>query len=435
MTSLHGSTANPVVRVHERGGRSGAVVPGLVLILGAVFVAGCDDVGAGPPVASVRDSAGVTIAENRVPDSAAVTWWRVEPPPLVDIGGADADESESLFRVGGALRLPDGRIVVSNGGSAEVRWFGADGRLIHTSGRRGDGPGEFQRPARIVHLPGDSVLVAEAVGGRMTVLDPAGEYVRDVTLGGAGAAALSLVGRLADGRLIARTSELSGIGDLSEGMIRPNVVLLAVTPDGERIDTVVVAPGAERFLNINQSGGQIRSVEIGTPPFRRSPTYAAAGDEVIVATQDAPEIRVYSAADGRLVRIIRTGAEIRPVTSEHLDAWIERQTANAPAERRQAIREGLSNLPAGEFIPPYGEIGVDDLGYLWVADYDDRIRPAGAWSIYGPDGRLAARIRLPDGMQPYQAGEDFIVGLERDELDVEHLRVYRLIRAESTTGT
>jgi hypothetical protein len=169
-------------------------------------------------------------------------------------------------------------------------------------------------------------------------------------------------------------------------------------------------------------------VAISQPPFRKTTTFALDGDEILVATQDGPEILAYSGTDGRLTRIIRTGVETRPVTPEHIEAWISRQVENAPEEQRQEIRESIEALPAGETIPAYGTIETDDLGYLWVADSDDRINPAGAWSVYDPDGRLTARIHLPESIRLFQIGEDFIVGLERDDLDVEHLRVYRLIR-------
>ncbi|MGH7129464.1 MAG: hypothetical protein ACREIV_12915, partial [Planctomycetaceae bacterium] len=243
-----------------------------VLLLAIAAAVGCGDAGADPLVATVRDSAGIRIIENVVPDSGDVAWWILETPALVDIGGVDADEAHALYRVGGARRLSDGRIVVSNGGSGEVRWYGADGTYLRTSGRRGDGPGEFQRPGQIIGLPADTVMIADGFGRRVTVLDPAGEFVRDFQPGGADARA-TLVDRLDDGTLIARAVFTVAGEDLQDGMMnRPDVNLVALSPGGELQDTITSVPGTERFLRMTQSGGEIQSIEVMTPPFRQSTT-------------------------------------------------------------------------------------------------------------------------------------------------------------------
>ncbi|MGH7445961.1 MAG: hypothetical protein ACRELT_00275, partial [Longimicrobiales bacterium] len=124
-----------------------------LLLCGSALLAACGAGDVATPPATVRDSAGIAIVENVYPDSAAVQWWTLEQPPRLDIGGAQAEEAYSVYQVGGALRLSDDRIVVTNGGAADVRYYSADGEHVRTSGRRGDGPGEFQRPQQVLALP------------------------------------------------------------------------------------------------------------------------------------------------------------------------------------------------------------------------------------------------------------------------------------------
>ena len=61
----------------------------------------------------------------------------------------------------GRFAAINGRLVVTNGGSADVRYYAADGAHLRTTGRRGQGPGEFQRPGLLLPLAGVSVLVVD----------------------------------------------------------------------------------------------------------------------------------------------------------------------------------------------------------------------------------------------------------------------------------
>jgi hypothetical protein len=395
---------------------------GPILLL---LLASCGEAGARPDLSSVRDSAGVTIIDNVFPDSADVRWWAIETVPLLDIGGAEAEEAQSLFQVGDARRLADGRIVVTNGGAGDVRYYAAGGAHIRTTGRRGDGPGEFQRPGSILLLPGDSILVVERFGGRASVLDPDGSFARDFRMGADGPG-VGVVGRLGDGSFVATRVSFAP-GDVSDGLQRQRVTLVTLGADGTVIDSVVTLPGAERVIHLSGSAGALTSVEIRTPPFARSTVFAARGDEIFAGTQDSPQIDVYD-TDGSLRRIVRTGAPMETVTPEHIGAWIERVYANAPPEIREQHRGRRDDPNAGEAVPPYSALEIDDAGNLWVADYDDRIDPAGGWSIHDAEGRLVARIRLPARFRPFHIGNDFILGVLPDDLDVEHIRLHRLLK-------
>jgi hypothetical protein len=391
-----------------------------MLLWGSGLLAACGAGDANMPVATMRDSAGVAIVENVFPDSAAVHWWSLAQPEL-DIGGAEAEEVYSVYQVTDAVRLADGRVVVANGGSGDIRYYAADGTHLQTSGRRGDGPGEFQRPQRLIVLPPDSVLVVDRA--RTTVLDAAGAHARDFVPGGAGTR-VNVVGRLEDGRLVGTGSTVIG-ESITSGLHRTDIAFLTITPSGEVVDTMVNVPGSERTIHVDGSGGQIRSIMVTVPPFAKNTVYAATGDVLAVATQESPEIRVFG-ADGVLRRIIRTGIPMPAVTEEHLAAAFERQREAMPAERRAQMVTRPEWPDAGKVVPPFGSVEIDDAGNFWFADYDDRIRTPGTWSVHDREGRLIARVRMPERFQPMHIGADFVLGVERDELDVEHVRLYRL---------
>jgi hypothetical protein len=65
---------------------------------------------------------------------------------------------------------------------------------------------------------------------------------------------------------------------------------------------------------------------------------------------------------------------------------------------------------------------------LRLQDTDTYVEPAGGWTVYDPEGRAIARIHLPENITVYDIGPDYVLGLEKDDLDVDHVRMYRVRR-------
>ena len=404
-----------------------AFVP--VLLLVVTSASACERGGGAEDLSLLRDSAGIQIAENVYPDSAAIAWWTLSAEPELDIGGADVDEAEALFQVGAVHRLDDGRIVVAHGGGHDVRIYNAAGEHLRSIGRAGDGPGEFRRPSRVHVMPGDSLLVYDSQARRLTLLAPDGTYARDWPLQQPDGRPAALVGVFGDGSLVAQGNALFGSGGPPPtGRLRPDVTFFRVTPGEPAVDTIAVAPGAESFVRTNaDASGRITSMQIMTLPFGRTAAASVGEDQLVIGTQDRPELRFYSQT-GVVLRILRTGAPVRPVTPEHRDAWVERQIRNVPPDQHAAVRANFAELPHGESVPPYGMVMLDDAGNTWLQDYDDRITPAGGWTVYDRSGRILARVQLPSTFRPHHIGADFVLGVEHDEMDVERVRLYRLER-------
>ena len=95
------------------------------------------------PGAQVRDSTGIRIIENASPAEGSLLGWRIGAEPSASIGVREGEEPYMLHNVFGATRLSDGRIVVANHGSSELRVFDEFGTHLVNWGGRGEGPGEF----------------------------------------------------------------------------------------------------------------------------------------------------------------------------------------------------------------------------------------------------------------------------------------------------
>jgi hypothetical protein len=104
---------------------------GLILVVVATsgLMAGCAESNdaRSAPQSVVRDSAGVTIVDNEMPQPDSRLTWSISADPTLSIGTLEGEEAYQLFRVSDAMRLDDGRIVVVNGGSNEMRVFDAAG--------------------------------------------------------------------------------------------------------------------------------------------------------------------------------------------------------------------------------------------------------------------------------------------------------------------
>lgn len=101
-------------------------------VLAASVVAACGAGDRADTAPVVRDSAGITIVENSAPAWRPGEGWRIAAEPEVEIGVLEGEAPYQLYRVRDAVRLPDGRIVIANGGSNELRYFAPDGRWLGT---------------------------------------------------------------------------------------------------------------------------------------------------------------------------------------------------------------------------------------------------------------------------------------------------------------
>jgi hypothetical protein len=51
------------------------------------------------------------------------------------------------------------------------------------------------------------------------------------------------------------------------------------------------------------------------------------------------------------------------------------------------------------------------------------------WDVFDTTGAWLGTVPVPSGFGPWDIGDDWILGVEQDELDVEYVVVYPLIKA------
>lgn len=410
----------------------------------AIAISGCGDADQDPPdvenpIASVsHDSAGIRIIENDRPPEGSRLDWRIGPEPSVSIGKREGEDPYLLHRVSDATRLRDGRIVIANGGSHELRFFDSLGSHLANRGGAGEGPGEFAFLRRVDPWPGDSIVAWEAPGLGFSVFDTDGGFGRIFSL-------VSLNPRPLRQSRQSATTNTTPAGheggpvprDMSGTMLL--WIPVSATRDG---GILAIAGGEDENATVAQirgsEGGELSSPITHTGPepmllaqaYAGEPAVVSWGDLVIVTSTTRYELKAF-ARDGTLARIVRRGHELRAPTEAEVFAYMEENSP--PRMSPNQIRRQFQSLSAPEYFPAFGRIMTDATGHLWVREYDlpDAERDAPLWTVFDAEGRVLGFVETPEDLAIYEIGEDYILGRVRDELQVEYVQLWKLERSRS----
>lgn len=411
--------------VENAGARARQLI-GFVLLLGLVATVACSDGDASDADFTTRDSAGVRIVESSGPRWDSSDAWRVDPPS-VTIGAAEGAAGQQLERVVSATRLSDGTIVVADGGARSIRRYDSSGSHLGSFGREGDGPGEFRALSWLGRTAGDSLLAWDRGLNRISVFTPAG------ALGGEYRPALAelpmsleVKGQLSEGRLLLARGASFIPADGAQGVQRQPVTAWVISRTGEQLASIGPFPGESVSLRAGANAGST----IRTPvPFGPSTLFGAAGDDVYVVNTDSFAVRTYS-ADGQLTRIARREHVPLALRPEDVAADIEARLEELPPVDwiREGSRKSLESVPVPQTIPAARAMHLDAEGYLWIEAGRRPGETQATWSIFEPEGRWLGDLSLPASLHVLEIGGDYILGRDRDELDVQRVVLMRLHR-------
>jgi hypothetical protein len=380
-----------------------------------------------PPV--VRDSAGVTIVENFGPTWGRNEGWSVSEAPTVNIGENAQEENYKFERIVGALRLSDGKIVVANAGTQELRWYDAGGSYLLSAGRTGSGGVTFSSLAWLGRFGDESVMAYDGMNLRTSIFAGDGSLQQSSSLIMTFQAAPGAVsGVFADSSLLVVRGArhwiraMQGQPSPPQGLRRgPTLAFRYSSEDGSFLNGLGTYSGSEQIFRT----GRTQIVHVNARPFGRNAVLLANGSNLYVGTQDDYEIRVLSNLD-TLETLVRLERDNAPVTQEHIDRYKNARLANVHARERADREARLDSLPFPETMPAYSAILVDTEGNLWVADH----RPFGSeqpvWNVFDPSYRLLGSVETPLRLTIFDIGPDYVLGQWREPSGTESLRMYSL---------
>ncbi len=361
-----------------------------------------------------RDSAGIQIVENPAPPAGSRLGWRIGPEPTVSIGTREGEEAYQLYIVRDAMMLPDGRIIVANGGSGELRIFDALGTHLASWGGEGEGPGEFDNLWQIEPWPGDSIAAWFAPRMGISVFDAEGNYARTFTL----AAALGTSPWLQSWPF-ASTSD----GFILSVMTADTVVVQLHDGEGRVRSSLGVHAGSDQNIVNEGTDGEVVINTI----FGGRPVWAPWGDLVVITTTSRYELRVFT-RDGVPARIVRRGHEPRAPNEAEIEAEIQTKALIALPGSEPTRRPYRASV--AEHYPAFASVMSDAVDHLWVREYEvpGEERPGSLWTVFDAEGRVLGFVEMPEGLEIFEIGEDYILGKLQDELGIEYVQVWPLER-------
>jgi hypothetical protein len=387
---------------------------------------------------AIRDSAGIRLVTHARAARPASTW-RIDPTPLVEVGGADGMGPKMFSHILGAARLPNGDIVVSDEPAQELRVFDSQGRHVRTFGRRGRGPGEFAQIRGVVIRRDTIYAMDDTQGTAVFTLD--GKLVRQVPYPSiAPYHAVDPWGVLADGSVIEGAAPRETMAMVNQVGTRIEMRgLVRIAPDSRSSTVLAEVPSYEYHRAAGDPpGGDM----VAFAPFL---SVAVLEDRVCTGRGVRYEITCMSPS-GKAQLIIRRDVAPVPVNAAAREAYLKRITTpfRAPGMEGGPVRPEVlaaraartrfaENFPAFDWIMP----GKD--GELWVSEYRPELKtlprgeqpPAGEvirWDAFDREGRWIGAVDLPAAFVPKDIGRDYVLGVNRDEDGVPRATMYRLRR-------
>ena len=388
------------------------------LVLCAFSLGGCSAAAESSAI-TVRDSAGITIVEN---DLARLTAACAIPAePTVNIGASEGDEAYQLHRVFGARQLSDGRIVLVNQGSQQIRFYDGTGKFVGASGRAGQGPGEFSRAFLLWVLPGDTIWVGDYDPWQFLVFGPDGTWRRTVRPSPQYNNSPDVINVLDDGRSVLARSPFQSRDPNAFRLQHLTPVIHG--PDGTLIDTIGTYPNG-RIGNL----GSDPSGPWAAPLFESHLRVAASGSRVVIGHGSKAELTVHRAGDSlQAERIVRWTTGDRTVTAAMIEAERKRLRDQYPdldpAMYRRLVEPLIrEDRPAADEFPAFAGIMLGRDGRIWAREYPmpDRADTR-SYLAFDADGRFVCRARMPAFSNLLEFGSDYLLAHARDSLGVERV--------------
>jgi len=398
----------------------------LAVAIFIVLAAGCDGGDEDSAFTAVRDSAGIQIVESAGPAWDDSTAWRISEAPSVQIGVEAGSEAYQLANVRSTLRLGNGTIVVMNGGSAELRYFDETGIHIATGGGQGNGPGELG--SGFVDLwpwSHDSVAVWDPQNRRLTMFGPnagtdggtafrfpEGVFPRPIAL-------------LPNRALVGRHSIIiSGPPTGPVGRTVRDTLVFTVYPPDEGEPQELARLLTREVWNYRWRGNILAGWRLPNVPT----SYVVHGAKLYYTLGERPDIQVFTLA-GELVRIVRQQIPARLLTDAVRQQIIEERVQAAPdPETGRDFRAFFKDALWFDELGAYRRLLVDREDNLWAKEYPEPGTDASRWFVFDPAGHWQGTVELPDRFEPYDIGDDYVLGEWLDELDVEYVRMYALVK-------
>jgi hypothetical protein len=401
----------------------------------AIFFAGsllsaCSDTAATPEwTGTITDSAGIPVVQNpSTPIWEEGAGWTVAEE--LSVGSLEGDAAFQFGQIIGVDVDTEGNVYIADGQARDVRVFDASGTYLRTIGSPGSGPGELGLAMNGVFVVDREVVVPDLGNARVNYFELGGPFIVSEPLELARGIPLRW-DVTSGGRLVVQKRNLNP-ADSSAGLRGDPILTLA--GENETADTVAILPPGE---SVQIQGGQAR-----VRFFEPEPIWDADPDgRLVTARNNTMRFHVWG-TDGALQRIMTLPYETKRVTERDKQVFLDAigEAARQQGAPPEAVQAFLQQAQFADAYPAFVSLALGPQGSVWVqrflsgdelagteGTFDIQDLGSSTWDVFDGQGRYLGTVTFPGKYQPIRAMGDRFYGISRDELDVQSLKVYRVV--------
>ena len=336
--------------------------------------------------------------------------------------------------IAGANELRDGRVLVSDAGGPAIYIIDPRAGAVRTLGREGAGPNEYRRPGGIYPDTGGGSFVLDRGQARVLAVDAQGTLTgtRSIEVRGFSSAADDVDPRRVDGALHTYYSN-----PLGSPRARPggggadSLPILRYDPVRQRSDTVGFL-GRTRPTVISSENGVTRT---RTPIFSPADGWGVASDGSVAIARVTPYRVEWIAPDGR--RTTGTAIAYTPVAVTAADREAREDLGQSAAIGSRTAGGRTTTISTTGVEQVYADVkpafDPEDIivapdGKVWVGRHEPARATHAVYDVFDRSGARVDRVALPPRARVVGFGPTAVYAAELDADDIPQLRKYRLTR-------
>lgn len=346
----------------------------------------------------------------------AVVRAQSAPITLVrEIGAGESTSSPTFERIRSIAVGRDGRMYIADAGARHIKVVSAEGKLLSTIGRPGQGPGDFGIIGPI-YIDKEQLVVPDPMLRRVSTFTLDGRPIRTWSVPAVSAGEPGSMHPMRDSVVVfasaARTNSL--------GLHESELSIVVRVHSVPRVDTLIRYRD-DIALWSQRGAGLWNGLTAG---FGAGGAWATWGDSVVaVADGYGGAVRWYG-VDRRGARLLRTASldrVARPTTKSDMVVVQASFLATHTAPRYAGMSVEFDGVPPRWSVARHA-LFADD-GSLWIGS-TERIGSDVAWTVFAPGARTKTVVLLPADFDLRAVRGDLLYGSgTTDEVPV--VRLYR----------
>ncbi len=337
---------------------------------------------AGPVPAPADDGTGVKVIRNaKDPAPPAGTAVKAVIRPELTIGGGAGSADAALLQPTDLTVDDAGNIYVLDQKAGMIKAYDRDGKLLRTIGRKGQGPGEFQKPRDIGLTPRGELMVSDTLSRRISFFSTDGRLLKEIPAG-----KMWLLNRVEQDR---------------EGNIYGSHTIVG---DEARTEIVKFAPDLKPLLPV-ASVLLCKFPEVD--PFMPQICFDLLdGGRLVWGMTTEYDLRIIGSDGKSIMRITKDHEPLKITSADREEKTMEDWGGEPPSDVKVV-------WPAN--FPAFRDFAADDNGRLFVRPYkgvkEERPCP---YDVFDAAGAYMAKITLPARARAIKAGKIYTIEEDAD---------------------